>query len=140
MIAAGFAIAMFGAGTIYDRWGFAPARRWLGILMIAAAGFYAMRLAAAGSPFPFRVFIAAIATFALYVYSRMSVRGRLPGAALIAAGILVTVMSLAFQIRRSMSFTVFWTFDHNGICHLVQMAGLLVLTAGVGASFARHET
>jgi hypothetical protein len=56
------------------------------------------------------------------------------GAGLIAAGIVVTLVAAALQARRWLTpFTLVWTFDHNGLFHMVQMLGLGLILPGLRA-------
>jgi hypothetical protein len=50
-----------------------------------------------------------------------------------AAGVFLSIVAAAIQAKQSTSIRVIWEFDHNGIFHLVQMAGLVLLLAGLRA-------
>ena len=66
------------------------------------------------------------------MYGRLALRGR-PGAALLTAGVLVTLIAAVIQ-QTDLSMTIIWPFDHNGIFHLVQMPGLVFMMLGVRRS------
>jgi len=51
-----------------------------------------------------------------------------------AAGILVSIIAAGIQANKSVIVTFIWRFDHNGIYHLVQIVGLLLLFAGLRKS------
>jgi hypothetical protein len=53
---------------------------------------------------------------------------------LMAAGVLVTIIAAAIQASGSVSLTLIWPFDHNGLYHLVHMVGALLLLAGLRAA------
>ena len=58
-------------------------------------------------------------------------RGQLTGAAVMAAGITISIIAAAVQASGAVSVTVLWEFDHNGIFHLIQIAGVAVLVIGL---------
>ena len=60
-------------------------------------------------------------------------RARRPGAGAIAAGIALTLLAAVVQ-QSTLSATVFWTFDHNGLFHLVQAVALVVTAMGIRRS------
>lgn len=72
--------------------------------------------------------------FALVVYILLAVRKRLAGAAVMAAGILITIVAAAIQASGAVFVTIIWEFDYNGIFHLIQIVGLAVLVAGLRAA------
>ncbi|MGH8658414.1 MAG: DUF6962 family protein, partial [Gammaproteobacteria bacterium] len=45
-----------------------------------------------------------------------------------------TIVAAAFQANRNIELTLIWTFDHNGVFHLIQMTGLVALVAGLRAA------
>ena len=47
-----------------------------------------------------------------------------------AAGILVTLLAAVVQLT-DWTVTLVWPLDHNGIFHLIQMPGLLLMVLGV---------
>jgi uncharacterized membrane protein len=129
-LALGGMLALFAAGTINDCWGERVARRTLpavlvGVLIFCLAAFYL-----AGDFVVFVLFEGAVLLFALCCYILAAVR-RSPGSALTAAGILVTIAAAILQTRRDLRFTFYGEFDNNGIFHLVQLPGLMLLLAGL---------
>ena len=69
---------------------------------------------------------------ALVGYTWLACRGKLRGAWWMAAGILVTIVAAGVQASKGISFTLIWSFDHNGVYHLIQMVGMVLLAAGLG--------
>jgi len=129
----GLTVALFVVGVIYDTWGLVAARQALPLLIIVGIAFFGMTLLISGT---FRVFIlyqTAAMLFALVAYSWLALTGRLEGAGLMAAGILVFMIAAAVQVSEAVSLTLIWQFDHNGLYHLILMAGLLLLLAGLRA-------
>ena len=68
---------------------------------------------------------------ALGGYIWLACQGRLEGTWLMAAGILVTIIAAGVQAGKAVSFTINWSFDHNGVYHLIQMVGIVLLVAGL---------
>jgi hypothetical protein len=79
----------------------------------------------------FIVYEVAALVFALGAYVYLTVQAVLPGAGLMAAGILVSIVAAGCQAKKSLVWTFIWQFNHNGIYHLVQVAGLMLLIIGL---------
>jgi len=75
-------------------------------------------------------------TFALGAYLFLTVTGA-AGAGFLASGVLLSIVAAGLQARKSIVFTLIWKFDHNGIYHIVQTIGLLLLVAGLKISLIR---
>lgn len=130
------AVSLFVAGVAYDLWGFRISAFILPIVMATGLGFYLVTLRHPGIFLLFIIYEALALSFALGAYSLLAIRGTLPGAPLMAAGILISMAAAAIQARKTVSVTLIWKFDHNGIYHLVQMLGLAVLLIGLHRSMA----
>jgi hypothetical protein len=48
-----------------------------------------------------------------------------------AGGILITIAAAGVQAGKLFAFTLIWPFDHNGAYHLIQMAGIVLIVAGL---------
>ena len=127
----GLLVALFTVAVVYDVWGEATARRLLSIMVGIGVGFFGMTLVWSDSFLVFIVYEVVAMLFALGGYLWLVYRGRLEGARLIAAGIIVTIIAAGIQASHAVSFTFIWALDHNGIYHLVQMVGILLLVAGL---------
>lgn len=129
----GMALAIFGAGATLDAFGFEAGRRSLPLWLAAGGAVFLVSRRCSGM---FRVFIAfegAVLAAALVGYTALAAAGALSGAAWIAAGVLLSAVAAALQAFKRARFKWIWEFDHNGIFHLVQTAGLVVLTRGIAA-------
>ena len=111
--------------------GFEVSLTTLPILLIAGFGFYLTTLIYPGIFFLFIVYEVVALIFALGAYIFLTIQKDLPGAYLMAAGILVSIIAAGIQANKSVSLTFIWRFDHNGIYHLVQVAGLMLLLIGL---------
>lgn len=128
----GLLVALFVVGTVYDLWGARAARRIAPLAVVIATAFVAITRLVDGGFVVFIVYEAVALSFALLGYCCLAMRGRLPGSGLMAAAILVTLAAAAVQATRlGAPITVIWTFDHNGLFHLVQMAGVALIVAGL---------
>jgi hypothetical protein len=130
-LALGLTIAMFVVGVVYDRWGEVPSRRMLPVLIGVGVVFFLVTVVVPGSFTVFILYEAVAMLFALVVYVLLAARRQLVGAAVMAAGILITIVAAALQASGAVALTFIWEFDHNGIFHLIQVVGVAVLVAGL---------
>jgi hypothetical protein len=130
-LALGGSVALFVVGAVADWKGLAAARRVLPVMLVIAAGFY---LATRWTGGDFRVFVAyeaAALLGALAVYATLHFRRQLPGAGAIALAFAVSLAAGVVQAGGRARVDVGWPLDHNGIFHLIQLAGLAVLARGL---------
>jgi hypothetical protein len=73
--------------------------------------------------------VALLIAFAAYLW--LAVSGTVSGAEWMAAGVAVSLIAAAIQPIKRLRFAVFWEFDRNGLFHLVQVAGLILLCVGL---------
>jgi hypothetical protein len=139
-LALGLTIAMFLIGVIYDWTRGSPPRAVAPILVGVGVVFYAVTLRVPGTFIVFVLYEAVAMLLALAAYVVMAVRGRLAGAWLMAAGILVTIIAAAVQATEAVEVRILWEFDHNGIFHIIQMIGVVLLLLGLRPAFSTHHT
>jgi len=133
-MALSLAVSLFVVGVVYDLWGFEISLATLPILLTAGLGFYLTTLIYPGIFFLFIVYEVVALVFALGAYIFIAIHQDLPGAWLMATGIFVSIIAAGIQANKSVFITVIWRFDHNGIYHLVQMVGLMLLLMGLRRS------
>lgn len=126
----GITVACFVAGAVGDGWGARPARRVLPPMLLLALGFYALTRLAAGEFLVFVLFQAAGLIAALLVYLWLARRGR-RGAGLVALALLLSLLAGAIQAQETLAARLIWEFDHNGLYHLAQLLGVILLVAGL---------
>jgi hypothetical protein len=124
-------VAAFLAGTIRDLAGDAAARRAIPPLAAIALAFFAYMLLDPDNFLPFIVYETVAMTLSLAGFVWISIRGDLAGAGWITAAIAVNIFAAAIQAEGRLGFTLVWTFDHNGVFHLVQMVGVGLLLQGL---------
>jgi Family of unknown function (DUF6962) len=130
----GFAVSLFVVGVVCDFWGPTIARRLLPVMIGAAVLFFLVTKTYPGVFFIFVVYEALALVFAFGVYVWLAISGQSAGALPMAGGILISLMAAGLQACKRISLKLIWSFDHNGVFHLVQMVGLFLLLAGLRIS------
>lgn len=128
------AVSLFVAGVAYDLWGLAVCFKVLPVMLASSLLFFGATLRYPGIFFVFIVYEGLALVFALSAYIYMALRREPAGAAFMAAGILVSILAAGIQANKSISLTVIWQFDHNGIYHVLQAVGLIFLLIGLQRS------
>ncbi|MEN8145632.1 MAG: hypothetical protein ABFS14_11845 [Gemmatimonadota bacterium] len=126
----GITVALFVVGAVYDWSGERLARRLLLPAVIGGVLFYGMMVVLGGAFLFFVLYEALAMATALVLYLLVWARKTLPGAWLMAAGVGLTMAAAAVQAS-DLALTIIWPIDHNGLFHLVQIAAMLVLAAGL---------
>ena len=133
-LALGLTVAFFVIAVVYDMWGRIAAQRILPLMIVIGLAFFGLTRLIPGAFFVFIIYEALAMLFALGVYSWLAIKGRLKGAGLMAAGVLIMMIAAGVQTSEAISLTFIWQFDYNGLFHLIQMVGILVLLAGLRAA------
>lgn len=128
----GLLVAAFLVAAIHDLGGERAARRARWPLLSAGAAFYASAQLLGGAFIVFVAYEAAAMLSALAIYLLLAARRRLPGAGVIAAGILLNLVAAGVQAS-TLSMDVGVPLDHNGLFHVVQAVAVIVMLAGIGA-------
>ena len=127
----GLTVALFAVGMLHDLWGARASRRALPVFLALGVGFYLVRLILAGSFLFFIVFEGVVMVLSFVACSILALRGRLPGAGLMLVGIVLTILAAMAQAVDTVAVPVIW-LDHNGVFHVIQLAAILYLVAGIG--------
>ena len=138
-LALGLVMALFVAGAVYDRFGLAAARRALPILLAIGMTFFAVAELSDGGFLVFVIYEAIAMLTALVLYGLLALHRRLAGAATVVIGVLITIAAAAVQVNHNVRVNVIWEFDHNGIFHLMQIAGVIVIAAGLRPARDQHR-
>jgi hypothetical protein len=126
----GVAVAYFVLAAVCAAWGDTAARRVRPFLLVAAGVFYVLTRLTGGDFLVFVIYEGAGLVFALAVHAWLARRGRV-GAGWVAAGLAVSLTAGVVQAIDTLTLRLVWTFDHNGIFHLVQAVGLGLLLVGL---------
>ena len=130
-LALGTTMALFVVGAVRDWRGDRAARRALPAMLGLTLVFYLATRAAGGDFLVFVIYEAAALGFSLAVYTWLAARRHLAGAAAMAAALAVSLAAGAVQAADLGTVRLLWEFDHNGVFHLVQLAGIALLAAGL---------
>lgn len=130
-LALGLTVSLFVAGVIFDMTDGSLPKFILPLLITIGTLFYLITLFFPGSFLVFIFYEAIAMLFSLVVYIVLSFRHRLKGASQMATGILITMIAAAIQASEAVHFHLIWEFDHNGVFHIVQVPGLLILYVGL---------
>jgi hypothetical protein len=130
----GLAVSVFVIGVAYDLWGIAWARKSLPWMLGAALGFFLFTRLFPGVFFVFTVYEGAAMIFACAAYGWLAATAQLNGSRLMAAGVLVSIIAAGIQASKKTCIRLVFEFDHNGIFHLVQTIGIILLAAGLRLS------
>ena len=130
-LALGVLVALFGVGAVHDLRGRAAARRLLPGAVATGAGLYVLTEILDGAFLVFVVYQASMMAAALGIYAHLAWTRRLRGAGAICLAILVNLAANAVQASSLSIRLGGWTFDHNGLYHLIQMAAIAVMALGL---------
>jgi hypothetical protein len=134
-LALGVAIGLFVAGVVYDFRNFSLPKMLVPILLVFAIIFFTITVILPNTFIIFIIYEAIAMLFAFVVYTILSLRRTIKGAGFMAVGILVTIIAAAIQAIETIKVSLIWTFDHNGIFHIVQMIALIILLKGLQIEF-----
>jgi len=135
-LALGILVALVVVGAVADWRGWTPGRRLLPWAVAAGVALVAVTQLLGGAFLIFIVYEGAALLAALAIYVLLAVRGRLPGAGVVALGLVLNLAAAAIQAS-DLSLHLVVPFDHNGVFHLVQMFATAVLALGLGAGMRR---
>lgn len=134
-LALGLGVSLFAAGALFDlRGGSLPKSIIPGLITLGVI-FYFITVFIPGSFLVFIIYEAVVMLFALAVYFVLAFQGKLRGAWWMVLGILITIIAAGIQASEAIHVQIIWEFDHNGIFHIVQMLGVLVIFLGLAKSF-----
>jgi hypothetical protein len=135
----GVTVALFVVGAVYDLRSFSLPRLLVPILLAVGVTFFVVTVLIPGSFLVFVIYEAIAMLFALVVYIVLAARQTLRGAAMMAVGVLVSIVAVAVQATGAVRFTLIWEFDHNGAFHLIQLVGLVSLLIGLRADLVSRR-
>jgi hypothetical protein len=128
----GLALGLFVVGAVFDLSGEVTARAALPFMLALGVVFFLVTIIFPGTFLTFIVYEGIATIFALGVYVFLFYTNALPNAGWMALGVLVTIIAAVVQAAGQTGKSMLWYFDNNGMFHLIQMAGLLMLFLGLG--------
>lgn len=135
----GTALAFMVAGGIADWRGYPAGRRALPFLLLVAFGFYLATRMLGGKYVVFVVFQGLAIIALLAIYARVSFAHRRPGSGWMLAGFIISLLGGIAQAMNNLEVRVIVPFDHNGIYHVIQMAGVGCLLVGLRELLGRRN-
>lgn len=130
----GLAVSLFVVGVVYDLIGISAARRMLPVMALCGLAFFFITWRYPDTFFIFIVYEACALLFALGAYCWLTLQGNCPGAPWMATGVLISLVAAVVQAIPSIKINIIWPFDHNGVFHLIQIVGLILLLRGIAAA------
>jgi hypothetical protein len=127
----GMAISLFVVAVLHDIGGPQTAESALPIMLAAGGIVYALSRMRPGLFVVFIIYeaLALLIAFAAYIW--LAVSGTLSGARWLAAGVAVSLIAAALQPIRRLRVVFLWELDRNGLFHLAQVIGLILLCVGL---------
>ena len=126
----GIAVSLFLVGGLFDWQGRDAAKKVMPWAVLIGTAFYAATELFSSAFIIFVVYEAVVMTAVMGIYIFLAVTGRLTGAGVIAAAIVLNLVAAGIQAS-DMSISIGMDFDHNGVFHLVQMAATALLGTGL---------
>lgn len=126
----GVLVALFIVGAVLDWRGRPAAARLIPWGIGAGVLFFGLIEFFGGAFIIFGIYEAMAMVTALAIYSFLAATHRLKGSGVIAVAILINLMAAGVQATDA-SVRIFFPFDHNGVFHIVQMAGAATLGLGL---------
>jgi hypothetical protein len=127
----GLALGLFVVGALFDLSGESLASKSLPVMLVVGFGFFLVTVWKPGTFMTFIAYEAVAMLFALGVYVYLLFTSPLPGVEWMMTGIFVTILAAVIQATGKAGKAIFWYFDNNGIFHLIQMIGILLLMVGL---------
>ncbi len=123
----GLAIALFTAAAARDFCGKPLPIRWF---LLPGIVFWLSTIVFPDSFLIFIVYEAAGLLVSLSAYLKLT-HDRRDGAGAISLSIVISLIAAIVQSIPSASLHLIWQFDQNGLFHLIQMPGIVILTVGI---------
>jgi hypothetical protein len=130
-LALGLALGLFVVAALIDLSGEMIARKSLPVMLAVGFGFFLFTIWKPGTFMTFIAYEMVAMLFALGAYAYLFFTSPLLGTGWMLAGVSVTILAAIVQATGKAGRGIFWYLDNNGMFHLIQMVGLLLLLTGV---------
>lgn len=127
----GLAISLFLVAIFLDAGGEEAAGRALPIVLAAGLVIFGLSRRFPGLFIVFILYEALALVIAFSAYAWMAASGTLRGAGWMTAGVAVSMIAAALQTIHRLRVALVWEFDCNGLFHLVQVVGIVLLCVGL---------
>lgn len=127
----GFALGMFVVGAVNDLAGESAARIMIPVMTALGFGFFLVTLWKPGTFMTFIAYEALAMLFALSAYGYLFFVKPFPASGWMLSGVIVTVIAAVVQAAGNAGKGIVWYFDNNGVFHVIQMAGMVLLWMGL---------
>jgi hypothetical protein len=122
---------LFVVGALFDLNGAVLASKFLPVMLVIGFGFFLVTVWKPGTFMTFIAYEAVAMLFALGVYVYLFFASTLSSVEWMVAGIFVTILAAVIQATGKAGKSMFWYFDNNGVFHLIQMIGIVLLMVGL---------
>lgn len=136
----GFTVAFFAVGAIHELWGASASKKLAPFILASAFLFYLVTALVPGSFLVFIAYEAVALAGALFIYLYLGFRDRDKACFLMVAGIAISIMAAVVQALGSLRITLLWEFNHNGVFHLIQIAGIIFIYWSMRVSLRDYKT
>ncbi|MBI3169492.1 MAG: hypothetical protein HYZ22_13495 [Chloroflexi bacterium] len=127
----GLMLGLFVVGGLFDLSSEAVAHTALPIMLGIGFGFFLVTVWKPGTFMTFIAYEAVVMLFTLGVYVYLFFISSLAGAGWMVLGIFVTILAAVVQATGRAGRGIFWYFDNNGVFHVIQMVGMVLLWMGL---------
>lgn len=131
----GISVSLFAAAVFYDINGYSVSALIIATFLICGTLFFIISVIKPGSFLIFIIYETAAMLFALIGYLFLAVWRKLSYAWLMSGGILISIIASVVQAAGTAHLKFIWEFDHNGIFHILQLFGLLLIESGLIKDF-----
>ncbi|MBN8655974.1 MAG: hypothetical protein J0M11_09575 [Anaerolineae bacterium] len=127
----GLALGMFVVGALNDLSGESIARTVVPFMIVLGIAFFLVTVWKPGTFMTFIAYEAVAMLFALGTYGYLFFTSSHSGAGWMLAGVIVTIIAAVVQATGKPGKSIVWHFDNNGVFHLIQMVGMVLLYLGL---------
>lgn len=103
------------------------------IVLMSGIAFFLITVVIPGSFLIFILYEAVALLLAIGGYLYIAIRRKMKWAWFMTSGLIISVTASAIQATGTTHLKLIWEFDHNGLFHLIQIAGLLLIFAGLSS-------
>lgn len=127
----GLALGLFVVGAILDLSGEDTARQILPFMLALGIALFGVTLIYPANFLTFIIYETAAMIFALGAYLFLFYTNATLGAGWMTLGVFVTIIAAIAQTIGKAGKSMLWYFDNNGVFHLIQTVGLILLLTGI---------